>query len=913
MFRNLATDPQNIYYDLIHQYKKFFFDSNYGLVLVYKNQIVNVNPKMLKLLDCPAPNSLLGSSIFTFLETPLERQMTAQSCTWETPLGVEKCLETLFLQFNMNEGAFSAYLIGESHNEMHYLEAIAKQLALIFQEQYRPLLIFDAANPETQQLLGANHVARHFFDLEDGQNFSLSQVIHEKDYLGYQAYADTIQTYGTSQYAFQLQRDQHYSHGVVVQNYTIDQGEKTRILSLFRDNLYHHAFDEKTQFNYKRLQDYFSVTPHAMAIVDKDLVIREVNLGFTHQFKFSDEEIIGKSLCSLISGPCKDHCLHAEGNEKVYNFADRYGNNTSMRVHDVPLFLEEEYIGNYYLFSEAYLPVPLDIKQLKEDLFNLTPEHIVLLDEKFELVWSNINYSDYAKSFSSPELAKNIKSYLAKASVETFTQMAMAMANGAPFQAGQLWLYSPDGRKRLCNTTLTRLDTTDGERLYAAVVNHYQKNSESNDLIKVLAYQEPTLNLPNHVYTTNLLEGLIQSGEATQHRFSTLAIRLFQKDSDYPSELRHEVYQTAALNIAAIFEKDIEISLSDSNDLLIVHKGIRTKRNALRTLLLIQKELSLSLESHGIDVLSSCRFGFAQYPQDGKTVDALLKALTLALESKNGTSKGLQQYEAQLQAPIKREGMVLKYLREGLHKGEFYIVYQPLIDLKTKKVVGIETLLRWKNETIGNPMPDEFIPLAEKSDAIVKLGYFVIGETVRKLYKLRSKGYNLTSSINISIKQLEVADFSEQIIRVLTDYDLPPSAIQFEITESISASSHANVMANIMILSQYGIVFNIDDFGTGYSSLKQLQSLKVKGLKIDKSLIQDIAENPESEMLVKALSAMAKNIGLKLIAEGVESKEQLDILESIGFEEAQGFLFSVPLVDQDLDCFMDENDSQLFS
>lgn len=913
MFRSLANNPQNIYYDLIHQYKKFFFDSNYGLVMVYKHQIVNANPKMLKLLDCPAPNTLLGSSLFTFLEAPLEKEMTAQTCLWETPLGKRKNLETLFLQFNMDEGPFSVYLIGETHHEMIYLEAIAKQLALVFKEQYRPVMIFDSAHPKTQKLLGANQTAKHFFALKAEPDFSLSTVIHEKDQLDYQTYTEAIPAHDTSQYAFQLQRGQHYSHGVVIQNYVIPHGDNTRILSLFRDNLYHYAFDEKTQYNYKRLQDYFSVTPHAMAIVDKDMIIREVNMGFTHQFKYADDEIIGKSLCTLIPVPHKEHCIHTEGSEKLYEFADRYGNKTAMRVHDVPLFLEDEYIGNYFLFSEAYLPIPLDIKQLKDDLFNLTPEYVILLDSHFDLVWSNINYSDYANTFSHSEQAMHIKSYMSKASVETFNQMTQSMAKGSQIETGQLWLYAPDKRKRLCNTTLSRLDTTDGETLYVVVVNHYQKNSESSALIKVLAYQEPTLNLPNYVYGRNLLEKLIQSGEATQHRFCLLGIRLFQRDSDYPLELKHEVYQTAALSIASIFEKDIEISLSDSGDLLVVHRGIRTKRNALRTLLLIQKELSLALENHGIDVLNTCRFGFAQYPQDGKSVENLLKALNQALESKTATTHGLQQYESQLREPIKREGMVLKYLREGLHKGEFYIVYQPLIDLKTKKVVGIETLLRWKNETIGNPLPDEFIPLAEKSDAIVKLGYFVIGETVRKLYKLRSKGYNLTSSINISIKQLEVSDFSEQIIRVLTDYDLPPSAIQFEITESISASSHTNVMANIMILSQYGIVFNIDDFGTGYSSLKQLQSLKVKGLKIDKSLIQDIAENPESELLVKALSAMAKNIGLKLIAEGVESQEQLDLLESIGFEEAQGFLFSVPLGDQDLDCFMNENDSQLFS
>lgn len=912
MFHSLATDPQSIYYDLIHQYKKFFFDSNYGLLIIHRDQIINANPTMLKMLDCHSPKSLLGSNVFTYLETPVESQ-TSHTCCWETLLGSRKNLETLSIEFNMNEDTFTAILTSEEKTGMVYLEAIAKQLSLIFQERYRPVLIFDATDPQSQNLLAENPAASHFFNLSQEENFRLAKVIHEKDRSAYLAYAEQIHEHGSSQYSFQLQREGHYSHGVVIQNYALTEGPNSKVLSLFRDNLYHYALDEKTQFNYKRLQDYFSVTPHAMAIVDKNLVVREVNLGFTHQFKYADEEVIGQSIRTLIASPWEDQRLHSESTEKIYDFTDRYGNTSAMRVHDVPLFLEDEYIGNYLLFSEAYLPIPLDIKQLKEDLFNLTPEHVVLLNEGFEWVWSNINYNDYSRLFTTPEQGKDLKSYLSKSSIPIFTDMAMALQKGASSQSAQLWLYSPDGRKRLCNVTLSKLNVSEGEPMYVAIVNHYQKNSEANTLLKFLAYQEPTLNLPNHIYTKHLLEGLISNVEATQHRFCLLGVRLFQSTSDYPEALRHEVYQTAALSLSAIFDKDVQISLTDNNELLLIHKGIRSKRNAIRTLLLIQKELSLSLESHGIDVLNACSFAFAQHPQEGKTADALLNQLSQSFENKSNSGNELRQCEAQLRTPVKREGMVLKYLREGLHKGEFYIVYQPLIDLKTKKVVGIETLLRWKNENIGNPMPEEFIPLAEKSDAIVKLGYFVIGETVRKLYKLRSKGYNLTSSINISIKQLEASDFTEQIIRVLTDYDLPASAIQFEITESISASSHANVMANIMALSQYGIVFNIDDFGTGYSSLKQLQSLKVKGLKIDKSLIQDIAENPESEMLVKALSAMAKNIGLKLIAEGVESKEQLAILESIGFEEAQGFLFSVPLGEQDLDCFMNENDSQLFS
>ncbi len=913
MFHSLATDPQGIYYDLIHQYKKFFFDPNYGLLIVHRDYIINANPTMLKMLECTSPKPLLGSNVFNFLDTPIEKHMVSHTCRWETLLGSTKTLGTLSIEFNMNEDTFTAYLIAEKNTGMVYLEAIAKQLSLIFQEKYRPVLIFDSADPHSQTLLAENPAASHFFDLANEKDFRLAKVIHEKDHSGYLSYAASIQEHGSSQYPFQLKRGQHYSHGVMIQNYALTDEPNSKILCLFRDNLYHYALDEKTQFNYKRLQDYFSVTPHAMAIVDKNMVIREVNLGFMHQFKYADEAVVGETICSLITSHCKDKCLHSESTEKIYDFADRYGNISSMRVHDIPLFLEDEYIGNYLLFSEAYLPIPLDIKQLKDDLFNLSPEQVILLNEKFELVWSNINYTDYSRLFSSPDQAKDINSYLSKSSIPTLTDMVAALQRGAVEKSAQLWLYAPDGRKRLCNVTLSKLEVTVGEQLYVAIINHCQKSSEANTLLTFLAYQEPTLNLPNHIYTEYRLENLLNNVEVTQHRFTILGVRLFQSNSDYPEHLRHEVYQTAALSLSSIFDKDIQISLTDNNELLLIHKGIRSKRNAMRTLLLIQKELVLSLESHGIDVINSCSLAYAQHPQDGKTTEQLLNHLAQSFESKGASGNELQQYEAQLRSPVKREGMVLKYLREGLHKGEFYIVYQPLIDLKTKKVVGIETLLRWKNESIGNPMPEEFIPLAEKSDAIVKLGYFVIGETVRKLYKLRSKGYNLTSSINISIKQLEASDFTEQIIRVLTDYDLPASAIQFEITESISSSSHSNVMSNILALSQYGIVFNIDDFGTGYSSLKQLQSLKVKGLKIDKSLIQDIAENPESEMLVKALSAMAKNIGLKLIAEGVENKEQLELLESIGFEEAQGFLFSVPLGDQDLDQFMSENDSQLFS
>lgn len=913
MFHSLATDPQSIYYSCIHQYKKFFFDSNFGMLIVHRDKIVNANPFMVKALECNSPNVLLGRPIHQFMSEPIAASLTKQTYSWFTELGNTLTFETLTIRISGDDDFYTAFLIGKEDKNSSYLSSLAKQLALIFQDGYRPALLFDSKDPRTQQLIAHNPSAEHFFDLGSDKPFSTAEIVHEKDYDGYIHYSNFIHENGSSQYPFQLKHPHYTSQGLMVQNFSLTKESDSRVLTLFTDQLSHYALDAKTRFNYKKLEDYFNVTPHAMAIVDKNMIVREINLGFIHQFKYNDEEIIGKPINAVLSSPADGQCLLGDHAEKICELVDRYGNKSAMRIHDIPLYLEDEFVGNYLLFSEACMPIALDIKQLKDDLFVLTPEHILLLDEDFEVTWSNLHYVPYSNFYKNANLSKSFGQHVTKASLNTYVEMVASLRSGDAQWYGQLWLYDLDHRKRFCNVSISQMQTESGDIHYIAVLSHYKKNIEAKELLSFLAYQDPTFNLPNHVYTEYLLENLIASSSTTHHKLSVIGIRLFQSDSHYPGELKHEVYQTAVTSLSTLFGSDIQISLTEKQDLLLVHSNIRSKRNAVQTLMLIQKELIQSLESHGIDFENCCCLGYAQYPHDGKGVNQLLAHLDQSLESKTASAELLRQYEAQRKAPANREGMVLRYLREGLHKGEFYIVYQPLIDLKTKKVVGLETLLRWKNENVGNLPPKDFIPLAEKSNAIVKLGYFVIGETVRKLYKLRNEGYDLTSSINISIKQLEAKDFSEQILRVLTDYELPASALQFEITESISASSHPNVMANIITLADFGIVFNIDDFGTGYSSLKQLQSLKVKGLKIDRSLIQDIVENAGDQTLVKALSAMAKNAGLKLIAEGVENKEQLEILEAIGFEEAQGFLFSVPLGDQDLDQFIKENDSQLFS
>ncbi|MDB1125809.1 putative bifunctional diguanylate cyclase/phosphodiesterase [Vibrio algarum] len=230
-----------------------------------------------------------------------------------------------------------------------------------------------------------------------------------------------------------------------------------------------------------------------------------------------------------------------------------------------------------------------------------------------------------------------------------------------------------------------------------------------------------------------------------------------------------------------------------------------------------------------------------------------------------------------------------------------FLVYQPQVDMKTGKLVGLESLIRWNDPKLGFVPPDVFIPIAEKTGLIQEIGLRVVREACRQAIEWRDKGYKFGKiAVNVAGPQLQRNNFAEQVISILKETGLESKYLELEVTEGFMMSNAENAVKQLMTLRSYGIELSMDDFGTGYSSLSYLQKLPLNKLKIDRSFVMNLPENTHDIAITDAIIALGNALSLTVIAEGVETLEQADFLVQRGCLHAQGYYFSKPLLAEDI-------------
>lgn len=234
-------------------------------------------------------------------------------------------------------------------------------------------------------------------------------------------------------------------------------------------------------------------------------------------------------------------------------------------------------------------------------------------------------------------------------------------------------------------------------------------------------------------------------------------------------------------------------------------------------------------------------------------------------------------------------------LREAIDNDGLKLYYQPQVEMKSKKVTGVEVLLRWIHPSYGFIAPDRFIPIAEQNGLMKKLTVMVLEKALQQSKKWLEKGVELQISVNLSASNLQDMQLSEDVQMLLNKYNMNPQTLTLEITESFIMSNPTRAREILQSLSSMGIKLSIDDFGTGYSSLAYLKNLPVNEIKVDKSFVIDMLQSNSDEIIVRTVINLAHNLGLKVVAEGIESKEVWDNLQAINCNTAQGYYLSKPV------------------
>lgn len=282
--------------------------------------------------------------------------------------------------------------------------------------------------------------------------------------------------------------------------------------------------------------------------------------------------------------------------------------------------------------------------------------------------------------------------------------------------------------------------------------------------------------------------------------------------------------------------------------------------------------------------------------------DELFKQADLALYSaKNSGRNSFQVFKAELEAAVASKQQMVNDLHKGLRMQQFELYYQPQFDLNTQKIVGCEALLRWHHPERGFVSPVEFIPVAEQTGLIIPMGDWVLGEATAVVARLKSMGIDMPIAINVSAAQLRNSGFVTAYQQTLFKHGVKPEAIEIEITESLLLEQKAEAQTSLDQLRALGARIAIDDFGTGYSSLSYLKSMPIDILKIDRSFITEATSTPSNAAILKAITALSKALKLEVIAEGVETDAQLQLLREMDCDTVQGFLLARPMPYRELE------------
>jgi diguanylate cyclase (GGDEF)-like protein/PAS domain S-box-containing protein len=439
---------------------------------------------------------------------------------------------------------------------------------------------------------------------------------------------------------------------------------------------------------------------------------------------------------------------------------------------------------------------------------------------------------------------------------------------------------------------------------FVGVINDITEARHYERRLHHLAHHDPLTGLANR---TLLQERLKQAIEFTQRRRTVGALAFIDLDNfKYVNDnLGHDagdvVLREVAARLRANMRDDDTVARVGGDEFVLVISDQCSAGQVADLIERIRRSVGAPVEIDGREVVTGASIGVSLFPRDGKTVDKVMRAADAAMyHAKSLGKNNCQFYSAELNGMVHQHLLLEASLGRAIGKREMMLGYQPKVDLRTGRMVGAEALVRWNHPERGLMGPESFIPLAEETGLIVPLGEWVIGEACGALRALQALGVeDFGISVNLSLRQLRQRQFTDRLADSLERHGVAPSCLELEVTESLLMDRPDEAREVLARLKALGVRLSIDDFGTGYSSLSQLQAFPVDHIKIDRSFLGDALDDGHA-VITRAIIALGHSLKLKVIAEGVETAEQLAFLRDHGCDQMQGFYFSPALSEQGL-------------
>ncbi len=574
--------------------------------------------------------------------------------------------------------------------------------------------------------------------------------------------------------------------------------------------------------------------------------------------------------------------------------------------------------------EEEFNSVPVSIlditelKQAEERIITLSqaveqsPVSVMITDPNGNIEYVNSAFEQLAGYSASEVKGKNpriLKS--GNNQPEEYKKLWSTISTGGAWQ-GEFQNKKKNGDIFWENAHIAPVLDGDGTiRHYLAVKEDITRQKEQDQRILHQAHFDSLTDLPNRFLSLDRLTQLIKDSERNNTKVAVLFLDLddFKKIND---TLGHDagdrLLEQAADRLKEAVREGDTIGRLGGDEFIMILGGLTDVMNARPAAENLLNRFRTPFNLDGRELILSVSIGISIYPDDGdSTVELLRSADTAMYCSKDQGRNTYNYFTKSMNKDVSRRLMLEEKLHGALERGEFYLCYQPIIEIKNRRVMGCEALLRWNNPVVGNILPDEFIPITEQTGLIVQIGRFVLAETLRMAAKWQnSYSPDFIVAVNLSPRQFRDPQLIDDINNILKVSGIAADSLHLEITEGVLLNGISHTDASLNTLNELGINIVMDDFGTGYSSLNYLRRYPFNTLKIDREFVSDITYDMGDRELVNAAIVMAHSLDLKVVAEGVETEEQLAYLESQGCDYAQGYLFSKPVSPAELTALLEE-------
>jgi diguanylate cyclase (GGDEF)-like protein/PAS domain S-box-containing protein len=664
---------------------------------------------------------------------------------------------------------------------------------------------------------------------------------------------------------------------------------------------------------HQRLVRAFEATPQPMGIVDEAGNIMALNAAFVQIIGYTLEEC--PTFSSLIGRLVPDGECRADLRKTWYDYAQRF---RDTRVQPEPIVAKVlckdgaermiEARSTWTAGQAVVLLIDITERLASEDRLRLwtsvleqTSEGIMICDAQGRMLTVNPAFerlTGYSKQEVLGQTAQILHSGRQDA---TFYADMWATLETSGQWSGEVWNRRKSGELYVEWLTINTVYDAPGRIAhYVGVFSDITARKAAEERLRYLAQYDALTDLANRSLLLRQLEQLIELAARSRFKVYVLFVDLdhFKNVNDSMGhEAGDQLLQAVARRIKDTLRQSDTVARMGGDEFVMLLSGLRSADDAARLAQQLLTTICTPVLIKDQEVSVSASIGICEFPGDGAQASDLIRnADTAMYRAKSAGRNRYEFYASEMNLNTLERLQSEKALRLALDRQEFVLHYQPQIDLASGTMVGAEALIRWNRPNFGLVPPDQFIPLAQECGLIVAIGRWVIGEALRQIKAWDAAGAPpLIIAVNVSVSEFHERGFVANLMQAIQDNGVEPARLELELTESAAVQNVEGTTAILDRLHEIGIRLTLDDFGTGYSSMNRLRRFPIDRIKIDKSFVAEMTDKVKSVRLVRAIILLAKSLGMKVIAEGVETAEQLAALRAEQCDEIQGYLVSPAL------------------